>query len=177
MIILGIDPGTAITGYGLLEVENFFSPRLVDYGCIRTFRREKIPRRLTTIYEKISEIIFKFHPQEVAIEEIFFNKNVKTALSVGQARGVIILAAYRGKGEIFEYTPLQIKQAITGYGRARKEQVRYMVGKLLHLNKTFLPDDIADAIAVALCHCYHRKLEKLSLMKESERVSLLKNLQ
>lgn len=161
---MGIDPGTAITGYGLLEVEDSFPPRLIDCGCIRTSKREKVPDRLATIYRTISKVISKYNPQEIAIEEIFFSKNVKTALSVGQARGVIILAACGEKREIFEYTPLQIKQAITGYGRARKEQVRYMIGKLLHLDQSYSPDDITDAIAVALCHYYRRKLEKLSIV-------------
>jgi len=160
---MGIDPGTAITGYGLLEVGNSFPPQLIDCGCIRTSKREKVPDRLATLYRTISKIISKYDPREVAIEEIFFSKNVKTALSVGQARGVIILAAY-GEREIFEYTPLQIKQVITGYGRARKEQVRYMVEKLLHLDQSYSPDDITDAIAVALCHYYRRKLEKLSIV-------------
>lgn len=164
---MGIDPGTAITGYGLLEVEDSFSPRLIDCGCIRTSKREKVPERLATIYWTISKIISKYDPQEVAIEEIFFSKNVKTALSVGQARGVIILAAYGEEREIFEYTPLQIKQVITGYGRAKKEQVKYMVEKFLHLDQSYSPDDITDAIAVALCRYYSRKLEKLSIVSSN----------
>ncbi|MEA1965300.1 MAG: crossover junction endodeoxyribonuclease RuvC [Candidatus Aerophobetes bacterium] len=158
MFILGIDPGTAITGYGLLEIKK--SPQAIKYGCIRTSASDEMPDRLRIIYEGVIDIIKKYHPQEVAIEEIFFNKNSKTALSIGQARGVIILAAFYEGAKIFSYTPLEIKQAITDNGRAEKSQVQFMIKKLLCLPQIPYPDDTADALAAALCHYYSRKLKK-----------------
>ena len=170
MLILGIDPGTAITGYGLLEInpvryerapnriKKF--PQAIKYGCIRTSAHSEMPDRLKVIYEGIIDIIKRYHPQEVAVEEIFFNKNSKTALSVGQARGVIILAAFCEGAKIFNYTPLEIKQAITNNGRAEKSQVQFMIKKLLCLPRIPYPDDAADALAVALCHCYSRRIKK-----------------
>lgn len=167
MIIMGIDPGTAITGYGILRVSSLEKdkkryPELLDYGCVRTRSTEEMPKRLRIIYQKIGEIVQKYHPDEVAIEQIFFSKNSKTALSVGQARGVIMLAVSSEEGKVFSYTPLEVKQAITGYGRAKKRQIQYMVKKLLLLPKIPSPDDASDAIAVALCHYHSRKLKQLA---------------
>jgi len=157
MLILGIDPGTATTGYGLLEIKK--SPQAIGYGCIRTSASNEMPERLKVIYEGIIDIVKEYHPQEVAIEEIFFNKNSKTALSIGQARGVIILAAFYEGAKIFSYTPLEIKQAITDNGRAEKNQVQFMIKKLLCLSQIPYPDDAADALAVALCHYYSRRIK------------------
>jgi len=158
MLVLGIDPGTAITGYGLLEIKRI--PQVIKYGCIRTSAHNQMSNRLRIIYEGIIDIIKEYHPEEVAIEDIFFNKNSKTVLSIGQARGVIILAASYKGAKIFSYTPLEIKQAVTDNGRAGKNQVQFMIKKLLCLHQIPHPDDAADALAVALCHCYSRKIKK-----------------
>jgi len=160
MVILGIDPGTAATGYGVIDVEN--SPQLLECGCLRTSSRESMVHRLRKIYEQVREIVDRFSPGEVAVEDVFFNRNVKTALSVGQARGVILLAVSHRGAEVFSYTPLEVKQAITGYGKASKEQIQEMIKCLP------FPDDAADAIAVALCHFYSRKL-KLFNVKRTKR--------
>lgn len=151
MIILGIDPGIAIVGYSIVECSgNKF--RAIDYGCITTKSNELFPDRIKTIYDRLLAIIDEYQPDDLAIEELFFNKNVKTAIKVGQARGVEILAGInRGLG-IYEYTPLQIKQAVVGYGRADKRQVQEMVKILLNLKEIPKPDDAADALAIALCH-------------------------
>lgn len=159
MIILGVDPGTASTGYGVINVEN--SPRLIDYGCLKTSSKKDMVQRLRSIYLEIKNIVEKFCPQEIAVEDVFFNRNVKSALSVGQARGVILLAASCQGAKVFNYAPLQVKQAITGYGRASKEQVQHMVKKTLSLSHLPTPDDASDAIAIALCHFYSRKLNSL----------------
>lgn len=151
MVILGIDPGIAIVGYGLIRVEGSTS-KVIDYGAIRTPASMEFPKRLKYIYDEISSLIDKHKPEELAIEELFFNKNVKTAISVGQARGVEILAAVNKGLDVYEYTPLQIKQGVTGYGRADKKQVQEMVKILLNLDKVPKPDDVADALAVAICH-------------------------
>jgi len=151
MRILGIDPGLAIVGYGVVELNgNNFKP--IDYGCILTNKDMDFPYRLKYIYESMNQLIDKYRPDEVAIEELFFNKNVKTAIAVGQARGVEVLSVINNGLDIYEYTPLQIKQAVTGYGRAEKVQVQEMVKMLLSLKKLPKPDDAADALAVALCH-------------------------
>ncbi len=151
MIILGIDPGIAIVGYSIIECNgnNF---KAMDYGCITTDSNLFFPDRIKIIYNKLTEIIEKYKPEDLAVEELFFNKNVKTAIKVGQARGVEILAAVNKGLNIYEYTPLQIKQAVVGYGRADKSQVQEMVRILLNLKETPKPDDVADALAVAICH-------------------------
>ncbi|GFN35134.1 crossover junction endodeoxyribonuclease RuvC [Tepidimicrobium xylanilyticum] len=151
MIILGIDPGLAIVGYGVIEYKgNRY--RLLDYGVIRTDSNIFFPQRLKLIYDELSSIIDRFNPADLAVEELFFNKNVKTAIQVGQARGVEILAAINKGLEVYEYTPLQIKQSVVGYGRAEKRQVQEMVKILLNLKEIPKPDDAADALAVAICH-------------------------
>ncbi len=165
MIILGVDPGTAITGYGVLEtIGNKF--KLLDYGCIRTEAGIALEQRLAHIYQGIILLINHWHPEEVAIEELFFNKNTRTALTVGHARGVIYLAAAHQKVSIQEYTPLQVKQAVVGYGRADKQQVQYMVKTLLNLSTLPKPDDAADALAIAICHAHWRAVDKNIYQKE-----------
>lgn len=151
MRILGIDPGIARVGYGLVEIKNNCT-KAIDYGIISTESNLSLPERLVIINELLSDLIDIHGPSELAIEELFFNKNVKTAISVGHARGVQILTCKKKGLEIYEYTPLQIKQAITGYGRAEKYQVQEMVRILLNLKEIPKPDDAADALALCLTH-------------------------
>jgi len=157
MLVLGIDPGTAITGYGLVRGEGD-DLTLVAYGAITTSSDWPLPERLQRIYQELTALIEDQQPTVAAVEELFFSKNVRTALSVGQARGVALLAAANAGLPIHEYTPLQVKQAIAGYGRATKDQVQQMVKMLLALDCVPQPDDAADAIAVAICHIHSAKL-------------------
>jgi crossover junction endodeoxyribonuclease RuvC len=157
MLVLGIDPGTAITGYGLVKGEGD-DLTLVAYGAITTSSDWLLPERLQRIYRELTALIEDQQPTAAAVEELFFSKNVRTALSVGQARGVALLAAANAGLPIHEYTPLQVKQAIAGYGRATKDQVQQMVKMLLALDSVPQPDDAADAIAVAICHIHSAKL-------------------
>ncbi len=153
MRVLGIDPGYAILGYGIIDVKgNRFS--VVDFGSILTNTSMDMPSRLKTIYDQLTEIIDKYQPDEASIEELFFSNNAKTAILVGEARGVAVLACANGGLNIGEYTPLQIKQALVGYGRADKKQVQYMVKAMLHLESVPKPDDTADALAAAICHAH-----------------------
>lgn len=164
MRILGIDPGLAIVGYGVIEINgNNFKP--IDYGCILTDKDMDFPNRLKYIYQSMNQIIEKYKPDEAAIEELFFNKNVKTAIDVGHARGVEVLSIINNGLRIFEYTPLQIKQAVSGYGRADKQQVQEMVKMLLSLKTKPKPDDAADALAVALCHGFSINFKEQYEMK------------
>ncbi len=164
MIILGIDPGIAIVGYSILEAHDS-RLKLMEYGCITTSSKMKTPQRLELIYRELNAIIEQFKPTDMAIEELFFNKNEKTAIIVGQARGVQILAAVNNGLNVYEYTPLQIKQAVAGYGRADKAQVQETVRMILNLNEIPKPDDAADAIAVAICHSFGMKFKYLYEMK------------
>ncbi len=150
MIVLGIDPGYAIIGYGVLDTNK--SNMLVDYGAIITPKEDSMPVRLENIDKSLKYLFEKFKPDVVAIEELFYFKNQKTVIQVAQARGVILLACQKYCGKIYEYTPLQIKQALTGQGRAEKAQVQFMVKAILGLDKIPKPDDAADALAVAICH-------------------------
>ena len=150
MIILGIDPGYAIIGYGIIDTSK--SDMVVDYGAITTPKEDSLPIRLEAIENSLKFLFDKFKPDVVAIEELFYFKNQKTVIQVAQARGVIMLACQKYCGNIYEYTPLQIKQALTGQGRAEKAQVQYMVKAILGLNSIPKPDDAADALAVAICH-------------------------
>ena len=151
MVILGIDPGVAIVGYGVVEcVSGNF--RCLEYGCITTPAHTLLEDRLSEIYDGMTELIARHRPDCMSIEELFFNNNQKTAVDVAQARGVILLAANKAKLPIYEYTPLQVKSAVVGYGRAEKQQVMYMVRQYLHMKETPKPDDAADAIAIAICH-------------------------
>jgi crossover junction endodeoxyribonuclease RuvC len=151
MRIIGIDPGTGILGFGIIE-SNGDKNQLVDAGIIRTPVKEDDAVRLQTIYDEISDIIADSKPTEMAVEKLFFAQNVTTAMTVAQARGVVLLAAQQAGLKISEYTPLQIKQSLTGYGRAEKKQMQEMVRVLLGLKEVPQPDDCADALAAALTH-------------------------
>ncbi len=151
MIILGIDPGYATIGYGVIE-KNGSNIRAVDYGTIQTPKDESIPVRLAMLDEALTKIIRKFKPDAVSVEELFFNTNITTGIKVAQARGVILVCAIKECGRLYEYTPLQIKQALTGNGRADKKQMQYMVKTFLNLRVEPRPDDAADALAAAICH-------------------------
>lgn len=150
MVILGIDPGYAIIGYGVIDTSK--NDMVLDYGAITTPKEDSMPVRLESIEGALKHLFEKYKPEAVAIEELFYFKNQKTVIQVAQARGVIVLAAQKYCGNIYEYTPLQIKQALTGHGRAEKAQVQYMVKAILGLNSIPKPDDAADALAVAICH-------------------------
>jgi len=151
MVILGIDPGFAITGYGIVEYKgNRFN--VLDYGAIITRNGTDFSRRLLEIDRGIEQLIKKYKPVAVSVEEIFFNKNIKTAIMAAHGRGTVLTAAARMGVEVFEYTPLQVKQAVVGYGRAEKSQVQQMVKVILNLDEIPKPDDTADALAVAICH-------------------------
>lgn len=152
MIILGIDPGMAIMGYGVIESDSY-DMKLIDYGTVTTPSTMDTPQRLLTIYNSVEELVNKYSPDAIAYEELFFNQNVKTALIIGHARGAAVVAGAKQGIDLFEYTPLQVKQAVVGYGRADKHQVQSMVKLLLHLKEIPKPDDAADALAVAICHC------------------------
>ncbi len=151
MIILGIDPGTATTGYGVVKNEKG-NIKEVSHGCILTKSSEEFDKRLNIIFDELTKIIKKFHPEMIAVEELFFASNAKTAISVGHARGVILLACSKAQVPVYEYTPLQIKQAVCGYGRGEKRQIQKMVKILLNLKEIPKPDDAADGLAIAICH-------------------------
>lgn len=154
MRILGIDPGYAIVGYGITDYSHCRFG-LVGYGAITTPAGTPFPERLLSIYQDMKLIIDKYKPDCLAIERLYFNTNTTTAIDVAQARGVIILAAQESGLEISEYTPLQVKQSVTGYGKAEKRQVMEMVKSLLGLNAVPKPDDTADALALAVCHAHY----------------------
>lgn len=151
MRILGIDPGVAIVGFGVVDSDRG-KQRLVKCGVITTPAHTQLSARLNSIYLDLQELIATFKPDAIAIEELFFNTNITTGISVAQARGVILLACYQSGIPVFEYTPLQVKQAVVGYGRAEKKQVMDMVRRILNLQEAPKPDDAADAVAIALCH-------------------------
>lgn len=158
MIILGIDPGTARTGYGVILKEGS-RLQLKDYGCIKTTINQPLRQRLQKIYQEVLGLISQYKPEVVVVEQLFINANVPTALAVGQAQGVVLLAAAHSTVETVYYTPLQVKQAVVGYGRAQKEQVQYMVRAILSLPELPYPDDAADALAVAICHAHSEQLQ------------------
>lgn len=156
MIILGIDPGTATTGFGLIKKEEN-NIKVIDYGCIETLSNMRTGERLAIINEELNKIISKHSPEVLAIENVYFFKNLKTAMPVSQAKGVILLTAEQNKIPVFEFTPLQMKMAITGYGKAEKKQVQQMIKKILNLEekpkeKGKRKDDAADALGIALCY-------------------------
>lgn len=159
MIILGIDPGIAIVGYGVVEYKNN-KFRVIDYGAVTTPAHMPTDKRLELVYKGIDILVKNYNIDEVAIEELFFNKNVKTAITVAQARGVTMLACTHNGKPIYEYTPLQVKQGVVGYGRAKKTQVQEMVTSILRLKEVPKPDDVADALAIAVCHAHANRLEK-----------------
>ncbi len=158
MRILGFDPGLATTGYGVIDIDGR-NVKLVDYGIISTPKEESVPVRLAMISEAADSLIGKFRPDEIAMEELFFNTNITTGIKVAEARGVLIVSAIKKCGLLFEYTPLQVKIALTGYGRADKHQMQAMVKTYLCLDKIPRPDDAADALAVALTHAQSRKMK------------------
>lgn len=161
MVIVGFDPGLATLGYGVIFKDAKNKPEMVDYGIVSTPKDASLPERLVMIEKGVKQIIDKFKPNEIAIEELFFAKNVKTGIAVAHARGVTLMTAIKECGKIYEYTPLQIKQALTGYGRADKHQIQQMVKTLLNLKAVPKPDDAADALAVALTHAQTKKLGSL----------------
>lgn len=151
MRILGIDPGTGILGFGIVEADKG-KVQLVDAGVIRTTVKEDDAVRLQTIFDELTDIIMHTTPQIMAVEKLYFAQNVTTAMTVSQARGVVLLCGKQAGLELYEYTPLQIKQALTGYGRADKKQIQEMVRVMLKLKEVPRPDDCADALACAICH-------------------------
>ena len=153
LIILGIDPGYAIIGYGIIRFEsNRFE--VLDFGAITTDAHTDFNDRLFEIYTELSVLIAKHHPDAMSVEKLYFNTNQKTAIAVAEARGVILLAARQNNVPIFEYTPLEVKQSVVGYGRAEKQQVQAMIKVLLNLDAVPKPDDTADALAMAVCHAH-----------------------
>ena len=151
MLVLGIDPGTAITGFALVgEAEQ--GPYLVEAGVLRTTVATPVGRRLQAIHRGVVELAQRYGPDAAAVEEIFFSRNVRTALAVGHARGVVLLALADSGVPVYEYKPTQVKQTVTGYGAADKQQIQEMVRLLLHLEHRLEPDDAADAAAIAMCH-------------------------
>jgi crossover junction endodeoxyribonuclease RuvC len=162
MLAIGIDPGTAITGYGLIREEQDGSLTVIDYGVIQTSPADSMPQRLVQLYQKLKIIIEHHNPQSGAVEKLFFARNVRTALTVGQARGVALLALAEAGVELAEYSPNEVKQAVAGYGGADKNQVQSMVGALLELEEIPQPDDAAYALAVAICHLHSARIRSLS---------------
>jgi crossover junction endodeoxyribonuclease RuvC len=160
MRILGLDPGTAITGYGIIDIVEG-EPLVVTYGVIRTEPQDPMPQRLLAIFEEVRALLREYKPDAAAIEEVFFGRNITTAITVGQARGVLLLALARAGVPIEEYSPPKIKDAVTGYGKADKHQMQLMVRNLLHLEETPRPDDAADGLAVALTHYQHQRYSSL----------------
>lgn len=160
MLVLGIDPGTATTGFGLVEYKQGQS-QMVDYGIISTKADMEMALRLGKINQDLEEIIAKYNPDVVAVEHLFHQNNAKTVITVAQGRGVILMTAANRGIEVAEYTPLQVKQSVVGYGKADKKQVQYMVQKLLTLASPPKPDDAADALAVAICHIHSHKLRNI----------------
>lgn len=161
MIILGVDPGTATTGYGIIKLNKKTKEiRCVDYGCIYTKQAETAADRLYKLYKQMRFLIKKYKPKAMAVENVYFFKNLKTAMPVSQAKGVVILTAAKNKLPVFEYTPLQVKLAITGYGAADKQQIQRMIQAILKLNQPPKPDDAADALGIAICHIKSINLSK-----------------
>jgi len=161
MLVIGIDPGTATTGYGLVREDESGSLFAVDYGVIITPAGLAMPKRLLELYRRLTEILLLHRPESGAVEKLFFQRNVRTAISVGQGRGVVLLALAQADLSVAEYTPLEIKQAVAGYGGADKNQVQQMVRALLNLEHIPQPDDAADALAVAICHLHSYRVQAL----------------
>lgn len=158
-IVMGIDPGTARLGYGVLIGDD--PPRAMDYGVLETTPSQPMPERLLHLHRGLTEILRDYRPRVVVIEQLFFARNVTTALTVGQARGVVLLTAAEAGVPVVEYTPAEVKQAVSGYGKAGKAQMQEMVRLLLELEEVPWPDDAADALAVALCHVQTRRFERV----------------
>lgn len=154
-VTIGVDPGTAILGYGVVAGDDDFE--MVQFGTIETDSTSQMPERLRILYESVSELLDRYRPDELAVEQLLFGRNVTTAIAVGQARGIVLLAAAQREIPVFEYTPAEVKNAIVGYGKAEKRQMQEMVRILLGLPEIPHPDDAADALAVALCHAQSRQ--------------------
>lgn len=170
MIILGVDPGTATTGYGLIRVVgNHF--QAVAYGTITTPPKIAMEKRLLMLYEQLGQLLDTYHPEQVAVEKLFFNQNITTGITVAQARGVILLTCAQRDIAVYEYTPLEVKQALVGYGRADKKQIQQMVKTFLGLAEIPKPDDAADGLAIAICHShyYQKEMRQKRYAKLSER--------
>ncbi len=161
MIILGIDPGFGTMGFGVIEKRGGGDCVAIDYGVVTTPKDESFPVRLAILEQGLNKLYEKFKPQEISVEELFFSKNVTTGIQVAHARGVILLSAIKYCGRLFEYTPNQIKQALTGYGKADKIQMMHVVQSILRLKQLPRPDDAADALAVALCHAHTSRFGQL----------------
>ena len=161
MIILWLDPGLATMGYGIIEKQKNDNVTAVDYGVVLTPKNESLPVRLAMLEEGINKILLKYKPEEIAVEELFFSKNVTTGIPVAHARGVMLLTCIKYCGRLYEYTPNQIKQSLTGYGKADKVQMMHVVTSILRLDKIPRPDDAADALAVAVCHAHTSRFGKL----------------
>ncbi len=160
MLVLGIDPGVATTGYGLVEGPAD-EARLVASGVVTTPSTFSLPERLLVVHDELAALIARHRPQAAAVEELFFGRNARTALAVGHGRGVALLTLAEAGIKVYEYTPMQVKQAVVGYGRAGKEQVQEMIRMLLRLDAVPQPDDAADAVAVAFCHLQSARLNAL----------------
>ncbi len=160
MRVLGIDPGTAITGYAIVE-EQGAALTLIDIGTVQTTAKAPLPQRLQKIYRDLQEIVQAQQPEAAAVEQLFFSRNTRTAMAVGHARGVTLLALANAGLSIAEYTPMEVKQAVTGYGNADKRQVQEMVRMLLKLSKIPRPDDAADAAAVAICYLHRSRMDQI----------------
>jgi crossover junction endodeoxyribonuclease RuvC len=159
---MGIDPGFAITGYGIVKYEgNKFTVQ--DYGAVTTKASMDLHSRLLVLYDRLAEIMDCYKPDAVSVEELFFNKNIKTAIAAAHGRGIALLAGAKSGAGVFEYTPLQVKQAVVGYGRAEKAQIQQMVKAILNLPEIPKPDDVADALAIAICHGHSYRLESLKM--------------
>jgi len=156
-LALGLDPGTATTGYGLVRELPDGSLQAVEYGVITTQKDTPAPERLSLLFHRLNEILAQYHPQPCAVEKLFFQKNITTAIAVGQARGVMLLALAESGLDVAEYTPNEVKQAVAGYGSADKRQVQEMVRVLLGLSEIPKPDDAADALAIAITHLHTRR--------------------
>ncbi|MBE7085079.1 MAG: crossover junction endodeoxyribonuclease RuvC [Clostridiales bacterium] len=161
MIILGIDPGLATLGYGVIEKDDRGNCRAIDCGVVTTPKQESLPVRLAQLEEGLQKILDTYKPDEIAMEELFFSKNITTGIAVAHARGVALLTCVKACGKLYEYTPMQIKQAITGYGNADKKQMQTVVASLLKLKSVPKPDDAADALGVALCHAFTNRFGEL----------------
>lgn len=161
MLVIGIDPGTATTGYGLVRETREGGLEAVDYGVVLTPPDMAMPKRLSLLYDSLKEVLAQHQPASGAVEKLFFQRNVRTAISVGQARGVVLLALARAELPVAEYAPNEIKQAVSGYGGADKQQMQQMVRTLLNLDEIPQPDDAADALAVAICHLHSAQARAL----------------
>lgn len=164
MRVLGIDPGLALVGYGVVDFEGS-RLKVLECGCIQTLPSSTLPERLEIIEEQLDRIIKEFRPDDVAMEELFFNQNKTTGIQVAQARGVQILTCTKNGLPIYEYTPSQVKMAITGYGRASKRQMQESIKRLLRLDAIPKPDDAADALCIAVSHCFGNRMKEMMRMK------------